>query len=155
MNSLQSWAASVLLCAITRAGLPTFCMTLAIVKVLPLPVTPRSTCALSPLIKPSLNLSIACCWSSEGVNLETNSKALFSISIKNYAYFLYFSLINYYTINTYHKSIFKQIRQKLYLINCNFNSFVFFTCLRPPFNDIIIKMLCVSAIIEGVDYVPY
>ena len=41
-NSLQSWAASVLLWAITSAGRPTFSMIQAIVAVLPVPVAPRS-----------------------------------------------------------------------------------------------------------------
>ena len=41
-NSLQSWAASVLLCAITSAGFPTFSIVHAIVAVLPVPVAPSS-----------------------------------------------------------------------------------------------------------------
>ena len=39
-NSLQSCAASVLLCAITSAGRPVFSMIQAIVAVLPVPVAP-------------------------------------------------------------------------------------------------------------------
>ena len=39
-SSLQSWAAKVLLWASTKAGRPVWAITLAIVKVLPVPVAP-------------------------------------------------------------------------------------------------------------------
>ena len=42
LNSLASWAASDLFGAMTRVGFWTFSMTLAMVNVLPVPVTPRS-----------------------------------------------------------------------------------------------------------------
>ena len=43
MNSLKSWAARVLFGARIRLGLLTWAMTLAMVKVLPDPVTPNKT----------------------------------------------------------------------------------------------------------------
>ena len=59
LNSEQSCAASILLCANTRVGLLTFAITLAIVKVLPEPVTPRRVCSLIPLLIPSVNFDMA------------------------------------------------------------------------------------------------
>jgi len=47
-----SWAASVLLCDRTRVGLSIASITFAIVKVLPLPVTPRSTWCFVPATSP-------------------------------------------------------------------------------------------------------
>src|SRR5581483_3539088 len=65
-NSLQSCAASVLLCAITRAGRPTFSIVHAIVAVLPVPVAPISVWKRSPASSPSLRISIAFGWSPVG-----------------------------------------------------------------------------------------
>ena len=65
-NSLASWAASVLLCAMTSDGRPTFSMTRAMVCVLPDPVTPSSVCASSPASKPAESFSMACGWSPVG-----------------------------------------------------------------------------------------
>src|SRR3989339_583399 len=49
----------VLLCAKTNVGLFTFLITLAIVKVLPLPVTPSKVCIFSPFNIPSVSSFIA------------------------------------------------------------------------------------------------
>jgi hypothetical protein len=59
-NSLYSCAASVLLGANTIAGLPRRAITLAIVKVLPEPVTPSSVWKLKPSATPSTSCSMAC-----------------------------------------------------------------------------------------------
>ena len=59
LNSLQSWAARILLCASTSVGLLTFWMRFATVNVFPEPVTPRSICSLSPRKIPSASRSIA------------------------------------------------------------------------------------------------
>ena len=50
----------VLYALMTRVGICTFSMTFAMVKVLPEPVTPSSTCSLSPRFTPSASFSIAC-----------------------------------------------------------------------------------------------
>src|SRR5207302_7983615 len=65
-NSLQSCAASVLLWAITSAGLPTFSIVQAIVAVLPVPVAPTSVWNRSPATRPSPSVSIARGWSPVG-----------------------------------------------------------------------------------------
>ena len=64
---MQSCAASVLLCAITSAGLPSFSMIQAIVAVLPVPVAPSKR--LVPLAggEPAASASIAFGWSPVGV----------------------------------------------------------------------------------------
>ena len=66
MNSAHSWAARVLLWASTSVGRCTCSMTLAMVKVLPDPVTPSSTCSFSPFSMPSASAAMACGWSPEG-----------------------------------------------------------------------------------------
>ena len=71
MNSAHSWAARILLWASTRVGRWTFSMTLAMVKVLPEPVTPKSTCSERPFSTPAARASIASGWSPEGVKGET------------------------------------------------------------------------------------
>ena len=58
-NSLQSCAASVLLCAITSAGRLTSAIVAAIVIVLPVPVAPSSVIARSPSRIPSASAAIA------------------------------------------------------------------------------------------------
>ena len=58
-NSLQSWAASVLLCAITSAGFCTASIVAAIVIVLPVPVAPSSVRLRSPALIPAASDSIA------------------------------------------------------------------------------------------------
>ena len=63
-NSLQSWAASVLLCAITSAGLLARSIVAAIVIVLPVPVAPSSVWKRSPCAMPSVSWSIAFGWSA-------------------------------------------------------------------------------------------
>ena len=59
LNSEQSWAARVLLCAKTSVGLFTFAIIFAIVNVLPEPVTPSKTCSFKPFWMPSVNFLIA------------------------------------------------------------------------------------------------
>jgi hypothetical protein len=56
---LASWAASDLLGAITSVGFWTFSMTLAMVKVFPVPVTPRRVWYGSPRTTPSARPSMA------------------------------------------------------------------------------------------------
>jgi hypothetical protein len=51
------------LCASTSVGRWTFSITLAIVNVLPEPVTPSSTCSSSPNSTPRASASIASGWS--------------------------------------------------------------------------------------------
>jgi hypothetical protein len=53
--------------AITSAGRPCEAMTLAMVKVLPEPVTPSSTWSRSPVFTPSISWRIASGWSPDGV----------------------------------------------------------------------------------------
>src|SRR5205814_176095 len=65
-NSLQSWAASVLLCAITSAGLPTSSIVQAIVAVLPVPVAPTRVWNFSPPRRLSASVAIAVGWSPVG-----------------------------------------------------------------------------------------
>ena len=60
---MQSCAASVLLWAMTSVGFWTFAMTLAMVKVLPEPVTPSSVWYRSPRRMPSLSAATASGWS--------------------------------------------------------------------------------------------
>jgi hypothetical protein len=63
-NSLQSWAASVLLCAITSAGRWVCSIVNAIVAVLPEPVTPSSVWKRSPASMPAESPSRAAGWSA-------------------------------------------------------------------------------------------
>jgi hypothetical protein len=65
-NSVQSWAASVLLWASTSVGRLHWAMTFAIVKVLPLPVTPSKVWQRSPRSTPSTSWAMACGWSPVG-----------------------------------------------------------------------------------------
>ncbi|MNW03651.1 hypothetical protein D3C71_1996170 [compost metagenome] len=58
-NSLYSCAASVLLGAKMMAGRPMRAITLAMVKVLPEPVTPSSVWKVSPSFRPSTSLLMA------------------------------------------------------------------------------------------------
>ena len=67
MNSAHSCAARVLLWANTSVGRWTCSMTLAIVKVLPDPVTPSKVCSSSPLSRPMDRASMAWGWSPAGV----------------------------------------------------------------------------------------
>ena len=66
-NSLQSCAASVLLCAMTSDGRCTASIVAAIVIVLPVPVAPSSVVKRSPASIASAIASIACGWSAVGV----------------------------------------------------------------------------------------
>jgi len=65
-NSLYNCAASVLLGAKTIAGRPSRAITLAMVKVLPEPVTPSKVWNTSPSRTPSTSLSMAAGWSPAG-----------------------------------------------------------------------------------------
>src|SRR5581483_433460 len=65
-NSLQSWAASVLLWAMTSAGLPTSSIVHAIVAVLPVPVAPTRVWKRSPSWRPADSSAIARGWSPVG-----------------------------------------------------------------------------------------
>ena len=58
--------AKVLLWLSINVGLPTFAITLAMVNVLPEPVTPSRTCAGTPSCTPSVSCLIACGWSPVG-----------------------------------------------------------------------------------------
>ena len=53
-------------------GLFTLSMMLAIVKVLPEPVTPKSVCSCAPARIPGVNASIAAGWAPVGLNGETS-----------------------------------------------------------------------------------
>ena len=64
---MHSCAASVLLWAITSVGFWTFSITEAMVKVLPEPVTPRSTWAGIPSSTPRARASMAPGWSPRAV----------------------------------------------------------------------------------------
>jgi len=66
-NSLQSWAARVLLWAITSAGRCTRSITPAIVKVFPVPVAPSRVRKRSSDASPSASPGIAFGWSAVGV----------------------------------------------------------------------------------------
>ena len=66
-NSLQSWAASVLLWAITSAGRWSSWIAPAIVIVLPVPVAPSSVVKRSPASTASAISAIAWGWSAAGV----------------------------------------------------------------------------------------
>ena len=76
MNSPYSCAASVLFGARTIAGRCVASMTLAAVKVLPVPVAPSSTWLRSPLTMPSTSSAIAVGWSPAGSNSETSLNGL-------------------------------------------------------------------------------
>ena len=65
-NSLQSWAASVLLCAITSAGRWSSSITQAIVNVLPVPVAPSSDWPRFPSRSDAASCPIARGWSPVG-----------------------------------------------------------------------------------------
>jgi len=66
-NSLQSWAASVLLWARISAGFCSRSIVAAIVIVFPVPVAPSSVWYRSPAPTPSASESIAAGWSAVGV----------------------------------------------------------------------------------------
>ncbi len=55
-----------MLWASTRVGRWTFSMTLAMVKVLPEPVTPKRVCSERPFSTPAARASMAWGWSPEG-----------------------------------------------------------------------------------------
>ena len=74
-NSLHSWAASVLLWAITSAGRWTASITPAIVIVLPVPVAPSNVWKRSPFSTPSASDVIALGWSAVGVKTESSLKS--------------------------------------------------------------------------------
>src|SRR5664279_226204 len=57
----------------TRVGLSTFLMTLAMANVLPEPVTPRSVWCLAPDKMPSVSFAMACGWSPAGLKGATSS----------------------------------------------------------------------------------
>ena len=63
---MQSWAASVLLWAITSAGRAACAITCAIVKVLPEPVTPSRVWKSSPRASPADSSAMARGWSPVG-----------------------------------------------------------------------------------------
>ena len=63
---MHSWAASVLLWAITSVGRWSFSIVKAIVAVLPEPVAPRSVWNRSPFSTPATNPSRAFGWSATG-----------------------------------------------------------------------------------------
>ena len=65
-NSVHSCAARVLLWASTSVGRLHFAITFAMVKVLPLPVTPSRVWQRSPRSTPSTSVLIACGWSPVG-----------------------------------------------------------------------------------------
>ncbi len=67
-NSPYSCAASVLLGAITSVGRCTCWITLAMVKVLPDPVTPSRVRCARPPSRPSVSARMASGWSPAGVN---------------------------------------------------------------------------------------
>ena len=62
------------MCASTSAGRFTRAMAEAMLKVLPLPVTPRRTWCLSPRARPAVSSSMAAGWSPLGSNSLTSSK---------------------------------------------------------------------------------
>ena len=66
LNSAYSCAERVLLCEITSTFLFNLEITFAIVKVLPLPVTPNNICFFLFDFIPSIKLLIACGWSPFG-----------------------------------------------------------------------------------------
>lgn len=66
-NSLQSCAASVLLCAITSDGRWISAIVAAIVIVFPVPVAPSSVNDRSPALIPAASDSIAAGWSAVGL----------------------------------------------------------------------------------------
>ena len=55
------------MCASTSVGRWTFSMTLAIVNVLPEPVTPSKTCSSRPIFTPCASFSMASGWSPVGL----------------------------------------------------------------------------------------
>ena len=75
LELLESWAASVLLWLMTRVGRCTRWMTLAMVKVLPLPVTPSRVCFLWLCLSPSTSFSTAWGWSPVSPKSETILKS--------------------------------------------------------------------------------
>lgn len=87
MNSWKSWAASVLLCDITSTGLFICWIRFAIVKVLPLPVTPSSVWNLSPFLMPFVNKEIA------GTCEPLGWKSLFKLNFIFFLQNVLFSLI--------------------------------------------------------------
>src|SRR3954469_8157458 len=73
-NSLASWAASVLLGAMTRVGRCTCSMSQAVVADLPVPVAPSRTVSVSPALTRRASSAIAVGWSPLGVYSEITSK---------------------------------------------------------------------------------
>ena len=74
LNSLYNCVAKTLLCATTSVGLFNCSITLAIVKVLPEPVTPSSVSHWLPSLKPATNSAMACGWSPVGLYSECSLK---------------------------------------------------------------------------------
>ena len=81
MNSLYSWAARVLLGARIRAGRWVCSMTLAMVKVLPEPVTPSSTWSRSPSAAWATSSAMAAGWSPAGVYFVSSRKGRETLSV--------------------------------------------------------------------------
>ena len=67
-----------------RRSLLMFLMTLAIVKVLPEPVTPNNTCAGSPFLMPVVNCAMASGWSPVGEKADTKSNFITFIIFASY-----------------------------------------------------------------------
>lgn len=74
--SPYSCAANVLLGAKIRTGRCIFCITCAILNVLPEPVTPNKVWYAKPDCKPLTSALIAVGWSPAGLKFEINSKFL-------------------------------------------------------------------------------
>ena len=80
--SPQSCPASVLLCDMISVGLFSAAMTLAMVKVLPEPVTPSKVSNWLPSLKPFTSCSIACGWSPVGLYFECSLNSITHASSK-------------------------------------------------------------------------
>src|SRR5699024_6307942 len=80
-NSVHSWAARVLLWASTRVGRLHWAMTLAMVKVLPLPVTPSKVWHRSPRRTPCTSFSMASGWSPVGWYGDASLKRFSSVGM--------------------------------------------------------------------------
>ena len=74
--------ASVLLCDMISVGLLSAAMTLAMVKVLPEPVTPSKVSNWLPSLKPFTSCSIACGWSPVGLYFECSLNSITHASSK-------------------------------------------------------------------------
>ena len=92
-----------MLCAITKVGRFTASITLAIVNVLPLPVTPKSTCVRSPQRTPSVKDAIAWGWSPVGLYLEC--KINFLSSINNLKFFFIIIHERMFVVNVFNRNI--------------------------------------------------